>query len=133
MTKEKLKNLIENQANDEGLWFNAETASEGYLQQELRKLHSAVETFLDSDIVENSIITVQDCLKCDKQIQIYFNNDDIMCDLECPNCNICEGDIDWFDGHVICELSDFQVDIKKGIVEGCPKLEADAVLDEFNE
>lgn len=31
------------QAEDEGLWFNAMHASEGYLQQELRKLHAAIE------------------------------------------------------------------------------------------
>lgn len=35
--------LVLRQAADEGLWFQAETASEAYLQQELRKLHAAIE------------------------------------------------------------------------------------------
>jgi len=40
---EKLMNLVDEQSEDEGLWFVAETAAEAYLQQELRKLHAAVE------------------------------------------------------------------------------------------
>jgi hypothetical protein len=35
--------LVSEQAKDPGLWFEAETAAEGYLQQELRKLHAAIE------------------------------------------------------------------------------------------
>ena len=35
--------LVDEQAEDEGLWFNAITASEAYLQQELRRLHAAME------------------------------------------------------------------------------------------
>lgn len=35
--------VIEEQARDAGLWFIAETAAEAYLQQALRRLHSAVE------------------------------------------------------------------------------------------
>lgn len=35
--------MVENQAEDEGLWFITETAPEAYLQQELRKLHKAIE------------------------------------------------------------------------------------------
>lgn len=31
------------QAEDEGLWFDAQTAPEAYLQQALRRLHAAVE------------------------------------------------------------------------------------------
>lgn len=37
------KALAKAQAEDEGLWFVARTASEAYLQQELRKLHAAIE------------------------------------------------------------------------------------------
>jgi hypothetical protein len=36
--------LVLQQAEDEGLWCRAETATEAYLQQELRKLHAAIET-----------------------------------------------------------------------------------------
>jgi len=35
--------VVEEQALDEGLWFIAHTASEGYLQRALRRLHAAVE------------------------------------------------------------------------------------------
>jgi hypothetical protein len=35
--------LVRTQAEDEGLWFDAQTAPEAYLQQELRRLHAAVE------------------------------------------------------------------------------------------
>ncbi len=38
-----LRALVDRQAEDEGLWFFAETAPEAYLQQELRTLHAAVE------------------------------------------------------------------------------------------
>ena len=43
---ELLRDLIESQAMDEELWFNAETAPEQYLQVALRRLHGAVESFL---------------------------------------------------------------------------------------
>ncbi len=35
--------LAHQQAEDDGLWFNAKTAAEAYLQTALRKLHAAVE------------------------------------------------------------------------------------------
>ncbi len=35
--------LVDTQAEDEGLWFVAENAAEGYLQAQLRKLHTAIE------------------------------------------------------------------------------------------
>ena len=42
--KEKaLLELVNQQAEDEGLWFDATKAPEAYLQQELRKLHVAIE------------------------------------------------------------------------------------------
>ena len=34
---------VDAQANDEGLWFIAETAPEAYLQGELRELHRIIE------------------------------------------------------------------------------------------
>ncbi len=39
----ELRALVNEQAEDEGLWFVAQTASEAYLQQELRRLHAAIE------------------------------------------------------------------------------------------
>jgi hypothetical protein len=37
------RRIVNTQAEDEGLWFEATTISEAYLQQELRRLHAAVE------------------------------------------------------------------------------------------
>jgi hypothetical protein len=36
-------NLVNEQAEDEGLWFEAQTMPEAYLQQELRRLHEVIE------------------------------------------------------------------------------------------
>ena len=38
-----LTDMVNSQAEDEGLWFEAQTAPEAYLQQELRKLHALIE------------------------------------------------------------------------------------------
>lgn len=40
---QKLKTIVKHQAEDEDLWFKAQTAPEVYLQQELRRLHRAIE------------------------------------------------------------------------------------------
>ena len=39
-----VKKLVDKQALDEGLWFDAQTAPEAYLQSELRKLHTVIES-----------------------------------------------------------------------------------------
>lgn len=39
-----IRTLVDQQAEDEGLWFQAQTAPEAYLQQELRRLHALVES-----------------------------------------------------------------------------------------
>lgn len=39
----RAQELVNEQANDPALWFTAQTAPEAYLQQELRRLHAAVE------------------------------------------------------------------------------------------
>lgn len=38
-----LRQLVAEQAEDDGLWFMAQTASEAYLQQALRTLHAVIE------------------------------------------------------------------------------------------
>ena len=38
-----IQTVVDEQAEDEGLWFMAMTVSEVYLQQELRRLHAAIE------------------------------------------------------------------------------------------
>ena len=40
---ETMKQTVDEQAEDEGLWFVAATAPEAYLQQELRQLHAVIE------------------------------------------------------------------------------------------
>jgi len=40
---ENIRMVIEEQAKDEGLWFEAETAAEAYVQAALRRLHAAIE------------------------------------------------------------------------------------------
>lgn len=40
----RLQAIVDEQAGDEGVWFEAATAPEAYLQQELRRLHAAIET-----------------------------------------------------------------------------------------
>jgi hypothetical protein len=42
-TVERIKLKVAEQSEDEGLWFDAETAPEAYLQQELRELHRIIE------------------------------------------------------------------------------------------
>ena len=43
MDEVAVKALVDEQAKDDGLWFFAETCAEAYLQQELRRLHAAIE------------------------------------------------------------------------------------------
>lgn len=44
---ERAREVVDAQAEDDGLWFIAETASEAYLQQELRRVHAAIERLTD--------------------------------------------------------------------------------------
>lgn len=46
--------LVNEQAEDDGLWFVATTAPEAYLQQELRRLHAAVESYFGRIIPSDS-------------------------------------------------------------------------------
>lgn len=43
MDEAHVRKVVNEQAEDEGLWCVAETAVEAYLQQELRRLHAAIE------------------------------------------------------------------------------------------
>lgn len=38
-----IQKLVNTQAEDEGLWFEAKTAPEAYLQSQLRELHRVIE------------------------------------------------------------------------------------------
>jgi hypothetical protein len=43
MNEQAIKAIVDEQADDEGLWFRAETAAEAYVQAALRRLHAAIE------------------------------------------------------------------------------------------
>jgi len=60
--KEAVIELINKQAEDEGLWFQAETASEAYLQQELRKLHAAIEETDQRKTLQRQLIKLGDMM-----------------------------------------------------------------------
>lgn len=67
--------VVSNQAEDEGCWFNAETAPEAYLQSKLRELHSVVES-----VPTQSLATIQaDAIeKMLADAGLYFGeNDDV--------------------------------------------------------
>lgn len=51
----KIQDIVNEQAEDEGLWFQAKYTTEAYLQQELRRLHVAIEndSELDKSMEEN--------------------------------------------------------------------------------
>jgi hypothetical protein len=55
MDMTRIKTLVDEQANDPGLWFQAQTASEAYLQQELRRLHEAIEGVSSRQIGANTV------------------------------------------------------------------------------
>jgi len=40
----RLLEIVNEQAEDPGLWFSAETAVEEYIQRALRRLHAAIES-----------------------------------------------------------------------------------------
>lgn len=48
-TLNDLEKLIDSQADDEGLWFIATTASEAYLQEGLRQLHALCEEIIQQN------------------------------------------------------------------------------------
>lgn len=48
----KIQKVVDEQAEDEGLWFFAETAPEAYLMKELRRLHAVIEK-VTKNVVKN--------------------------------------------------------------------------------
>jgi len=57
---EKIFALVRTQANDEGLWFDAETAPEAYLQIALRELHAVVEGKTALDVLRTAGLLIVD-------------------------------------------------------------------------
>jgi len=44
----EIRKLVDQQAEDDGLWFEAETAPEAYLQERLRLLHALIESLTEN-------------------------------------------------------------------------------------
>jgi hypothetical protein len=55
MNEAAIKAVIEEQANDYGLWFRAETCAEAYLQQALRRLHAVIEGIVEHETKNEAI------------------------------------------------------------------------------
>lgn len=50
----EIRKLVDEQAEDAGLWFVAQTAPEAYIQMHLRRLHALIEHYTcDTDEQEN--------------------------------------------------------------------------------
>lgn len=45
----EMRAVVDEQANDDGIWFIAQTGPEAYLQQELRRLHALIEGVTPDD------------------------------------------------------------------------------------
>ena len=50
----RIKALVDEQADDGGIWFIAQTAPEAFLQQELRALHALIEEVVAEEEFEES-------------------------------------------------------------------------------
>jgi hypothetical protein len=44
---QKIRDLVDEQANDEAIWTTTERIVEAYIQQELRRLHQLIEDMTD--------------------------------------------------------------------------------------
>lgn len=60
----ELKEMIDSQAEDEGLWFIADSIVEAYIQQELRKLHDLCEKVIEieSELERNVKATASEAI-----------------------------------------------------------------------
>lgn len=68
MTIEQLQKIVDIQAEDEGLWFMAQYASEAYLQAALRKLHAAIEELVEDAppiVIKTSLNDLFACVRAD--------------------------------------------------------------------
>ncbi len=52
----KLEAVVAEQAADDGLWFQAQTAPEAYLQQALRELHEIIEGKTSVECAEKTLV-----------------------------------------------------------------------------
>lgn len=59
MDRAAIMKVVNEQANDDGIWFVAQTAGEAYLQQELRRLHEAIEGVTTEECGENILAAIR--------------------------------------------------------------------------
>lgn len=59
MDRAAVMKIVNEQANDDGIWFVPATAAEAYLQQELRRLHEAIEGVTAEECGENVLAAIR--------------------------------------------------------------------------
>lgn len=78
-SRDELLELVDRQAEDEGLWFVAETAPEAYLQQELRRLHAAVEGLpTEADVLRRARERAEAVLQKPTGSRCTLDHDDVL-------------------------------------------------------
>jgi hypothetical protein len=83
------REIVDAQAEDVGLWFKAQTAPEAYLQQELRRLHAAIER--DPAVPVSALRALVDRWKDDDDSSTdWFTRDDCADELAAL-CDAAEG------------------------------------------
>ena len=70
------KELVDKQAEDAGLWFEARTAPEAYLQAALRQLHEIVEGKSPLECVQDLVSEEQKEIPHDRGSNQYANPDE---------------------------------------------------------
>ena len=65
--------IVHEQANDDGLWFAAKTAPEAYLQQELRRLHAAIEAGPGPELTLDYVAGHKDGCEWSAQVAVADN------------------------------------------------------------
>jgi len=113
---EQIKKGLDDQINDEGLWFIAKTAPEAYLQQELRKCHTWIEKLIE---------------QAGKYEQCMFDLDGIIDERDRAQNRIKELEAEWIQaigwGYAYaCSLADEGRDIRKTLT---PDMLAEAQKD----
>ncbi len=73
------RDLVAAQADDDGLWFVAETAPEAYLQFALRALHESVEYWMGREMTDFRVISDDDFCEW-KREDFDFNAYETTCD-----------------------------------------------------
>ena len=63
MIKDNLQDFVDKQAEDEGIWFDAQTVLEAHLQKKIRDLHTFIECRQLTNQIQQNVIPVP-CKYC---------------------------------------------------------------------